>query len=152
MPVNSPKWRAGAEQVEHQPRPVAAAQGVQHRRPFVVQQRAHLRGFMAGGIGGDLRLETAGIVAGENEHCRLEVLVQVGRVDMRGQRGSFGPVRRQQQHFAVAPIHVGHEDRGDRFPRQRFAEDQVTAVQVDADVLFDDFQIAHPVTGIAVEP
>ena len=90
------------------------------------------------GVVGDLRLELLVDVAGEEQDDGAEVLVEIRRVDERGERAALGAVGREEDDFAIAAFDVGGEDGGDAAAGDGLAEDQVAVGEVEADVLLDE--------------
>ena len=92
------------------------------------------------------------LVAGEEQQHGAEVLVQVGAVDIGGQRPALGAVRGKQDDFAIAAFGIGREDRRHGAAGHRTAEDQVPVGEVDADVFLEQGKVADAVTLRRVEP
>jgi hypothetical protein len=79
------------------------------------------------------------------------MLVQVRRAGIGGERRTFSPAGRQQNHFPVAGIHVSRERRGNPAAGQRLAENQVAVGEINLEVFFDDGDVANAIALAPVE-
>jgi hypothetical protein len=79
------------------------------------------------------------------------VFIQIRRVDKGGERTAFGAIGWQQDDLAIAPFHLGGEDRRHPAPCHRLAEDEVAVGEIDPDVFLEKSEVAHPIALVAVK-
>ena len=101
-------------------------------------------------------MEGGGGGVGEVEDAGFEVLVEIGRAGVEGERLAFGAVGREQDDLGVATFEIGTEDGDDRggMARRggdRFAEEQVAVGEEELGVLLGELEVADPVALLGIE-
>ena len=109
--------------------------------------RAHATAILAANAEDIAEAKGAGMTAAFLDRLTLTP----ARIDEGGKGASLRPVRRQQDDLAIAAFHVGGEDGGHALAGHGLAEDQIAIGEVDADVFFDEGEIADAVALFAIE-
>ena len=143
--------RVAREQVQHQPRLKAGGDIAHHRRPALRHELPHFGTLAVERILPNLCRQIRVGIVGEDQDRRRQVLVQVGRARVGGQRPPLGAIGRQQQQFGLAALHLGGEDGRGAHAGDRLGEDQVSVGEKQAGFILGQRQLAHAIAFGGIE-
>jgi hypothetical protein len=79
------------------------------------------------------------------------VLVKIGRLGEFGQALALASVRRQEKHLAIAALNISGKDGGPALAANRLRKDEKPLVEIEAEILFDQAEIADPIALGGIE-
>src|SRR5262249_5818668 len=82
---------------------------------------------------------------GEQQQPARKVFVQIRRLSEFGQALPLAAIRRQEEHFAVATLDVSRKHRGPSLAANRFRENKIAVVEIEAEILFHQAHVADAI-------